>query len=138
MQAVPGMGDPMPSDAVPPSGGFSMSLSGKAKKPKPVAAATDGFEVDRPQTEEELRIALNEMVEGKAAGSEKPVLVIPAIGNTFALGGAQHLRPRDAEPAEPESAAAAPNPPPNLGCIPPFPLWHRLPPSLRHFLWSRR
>ena len=79
-----------------------MSLGGKAKKPVAARAATNDFAA-RPGDEEDdapaAAEAVSEMAAGEMDGKKKEVKVIPAMANTFALGGAQHLRDSLAPPA---------------------------------------
>ena len=80
--------------------GFSMALGSKPKKPVPAATGgfgggsrndddeEDGGDAQRQQQPE----FVSEIVDGKVDGKKEVVRVIPALQNTFALGGAQHLR----------------------------------------------
>lgn len=80
-------------------GGFSLAT--KKKGPVPTASATQalanaGSKDDDDDDDDEAQLGktelVGEMVEGKADVAEEGPRVISAQGNTFHLGGAQHLR----------------------------------------------
>ena len=94
-----------------PEKGFSMSLGGKKKAPAPVARPStfsekrgdEGDEDDKAKQPE----MISEMVGGQVDGKKEAVKIIPAMQNTFSLGGAQHLRGALLAGGESEAAAAA-------------------------------
>lgn len=93
----------MPIDATeaapepaPASTGLKMTMTAKPKKALGATAA--GFAAASELKEQAPKAeAVEELVEGSIGNDNEP-LVIAAIGNTFHLGGAQHLRP-GAQPA---------------------------------------
>ena len=106
------MGADDDKDAAPPATGLKMSMTMTSKPKKALGATASGF-----AAASELRVAeakkesVEELVEGNIGKDNEPV-VIPGAGNTFHLGGAQHLRPgalqtgEEAEEAEMARAEA--------------------------------
>lgn len=100
--------------------GFSMALGGAKKKAPVVAPTASGFEDSRRDDSTPHAQAVSEIVDGQVDSQKEEVKVIPAIHNTFALGGAQHLRamlpssePTESEAGLPETPAP-PVPPPTM------------------------
>ena len=84
------MADAAPN--VPKLSSFSI-----AAKPKKAPVQNSGFKDDKRRDDDDdeapaVAELVSEMKDGQVDGKKEQVRVIPAIQNTFTLGGAQHLR----------------------------------------------
>ena len=97
-------------------GKISLSLGAKPKKAplQPPAAGFSGAARDEDEEKPATAELISQMVGGQVDGKKEQIKVIPAMQNTFALGGAQHLRgalenkPEAEEPAEGAMVPAVP------------------------------
>ena len=106
------MGADDDKDAAPPTTGLKMSMTMTSKPKKALGATASGFAAASELRDAEAKKeSVEEVVEGNIGKDNEPV-IIPGAGNTFHLGGAQHLRPgalqtsEEAEEAEMAQAEA--------------------------------
>ena len=106
------MGADDDKDAAPPTTGLKMSMTMTSKPKKALGATASGFaKASELRDAEAKKESVEEVVEGNIGKDNEPV-IIPGAGNTFHLGGAQHLRPgalqtsEEAEEAEMAQAEA--------------------------------
>ena len=77
----------------PPATGLKMSMTMKSQPKRALGATPSGFaQASELREAEAKKESVEEVVEGNIGKDNEPV-VIPGAGNTFHLGGAQHLRP---------------------------------------------
>ena len=99
------MGADDDKDAAPPATGLKMSMTMTSRPKKALGATAAGFAAASELRDAEAKKeSVEEVVEGNIGKDNEPV-IIPGAGNTFHLGGAQHLRPgaltgEEAEEAE--------------------------------------
>ena len=87
------MGADDDKDAAPPTTGLKMSMTMTSKPKKALGATASGFaQASELRDAEVKKESVEEVVEGNIGKDNEPV-IIPGAGNTFHLGGAQHLRP---------------------------------------------
>ena len=105
------MGADDDKDAAPPATGLKMSMTMTSRPKKALGATAAGFAAASELRDAEAKKeSVEEVVEGNIGKDNEPV-IIPGAGNTFHLGGAQHLRPgaltgEEAEEAEMVQAEA--------------------------------